>query len=45
MATASAYQLIWVNSDGSLVGVLAAEWDAPAFLDFGHYLLPYDFSL
>jgi uncharacterized protein YuzE len=36
-------KLVYINSNGDVVGIFKAEWDAPAFIDYGDYLLPLDF--
>lgn len=34
-------ELVYINSDGSIVSAFRAEWEAPAFLDYGDYLIPF----
>lgn len=36
------YTFVYINSDGSVVGPLKAEWDAPVFADFGDYMIPWE---
>lgn len=47
MATIEDYgfKLVYINSDGSLVGPLKAEYDAPAFADFGDYIIPWEWAI
>jgi hypothetical protein len=35
------FYLVYINSNGDIVTAFRAEWFAPAFADYGDYLIPY----